>query len=136
MPNSSNNNTVDYEVLLDEFSNLKQVGNLSDANHESSSENASCGDSISVGLKTEGEGDELRIANIAWQGDGCVISQVTMSVLSDWIKKTQPTVKELKKITEEDLLEMLGLEKISSGRKKCLNLGLEVVRKTLVTSDK
>ncbi|AMM22072.1 iron-sulfur cluster assembly scaffold protein [Frondihabitans sp. PAMC 28766] len=43
--------------------------------------NPTCGDEITVRVRLEGDSD--RIAELAWQGDGCSISMASASVLAD-----------------------------------------------------
>ena len=52
-----------------------------------------------------------------------------MSVLSEKIKGY--SVEKLQDLTQEEVLEELGLKEISMGRIKCLLLGLSAVKKVL-----
>lgn len=111
------------EILLDEYKNLQNKGEMEDADLVLTGGNTSCGDKITIYLKFQNG----VIKDISWTGNGCVISQVAMSLLSVKIKKTRPKLRHLG--GREDILDLLGLENISSGREKCLMLGLETLRK-------
>lgn len=113
------------ETLLEEARNPQNLGSMPDADLRGSSANASCGDEVHIDLKLDADG---RIFEIAWSGKGCVISQAAMSVLSEEIKGK--TVEEIRDIGEKEMLELLGLEEIVMGRKKCLMLGVKAIQKT------
>jgi nitrogen fixation NifU-like protein len=118
-----------HEDLIDEAKNPSNFGDLDNADFSTTSYNASCGDvvSVSVKLQEDPKSGEKIVEDIMWKGHGCIISQASMSVLSEKIKGL--SVNELKKLTQEDVLEELGLEEISMGRLKCLLLGLSAVKK-------
>jgi len=114
-----------HEDLLDEAKNPNNFGDLDNADFKTTSYNASCGDVISVAVKLSE--DKKTIQDIKWKGHGCIISQASMSVLSEKIKGL--SVENLQELTQDEILEGLGLEEISMGRVKCLLLGLSAVKK-------
>jgi len=118
-------NNIYHEDLLDEAKNPNNYGEMSDPDLVSTSYNASCGDVISVSVKLSN--DKKTIEDIKWKGQGCIISQASMSILSEKIKGLK--VSKLQKLTKEEILTELGLEEISMGRIKCLLLGLNAVKK-------
>jgi L-threonylcarbamoyladenylate synthase len=85
--------------------------------------NVGCGDQFQVQLKMDE--NNKKIKEVMWQGHGCAISTASMSVLSDEIQGK--TADQVRKITQQDLLDWLGLEEINLGREKCLLLGLRAV---------
>lgn len=117
--------TIYHEDLLDEAKNPSNYGDLDDADVTTTQFNASCGDVITVSVKLSE--DKTTIQDIKWKGHGCIISQASMSVLSEKIKG-YPIAK-IQKLTKEEILEELGLPEISVGRVKCLLLGLSAVRR-------
>jgi nitrogen fixation protein NifU and related proteins len=120
-------NDIYQTDLLDEARNPSNYGELADADVRTTQYNASCGDVITVAVKLSK--DKTKIADIKWQGQGCIISQAAMSVLSEKIKNYP--VKKIHQLTKEEILEELGLPEISMGRVKCLLLGLSAVKKIL-----
>lgn len=112
-------NDLYLESLLEEARSPQNVGSLEEPDLTLSAVNASCGDAVQIDLKFDSDG---RIIAIAWHGDGCVISQAAMSVLSEAIKGKN--MAEAQQITEKTMLELLGLDQIVMGRRKCLMLGV------------
>ncbi len=113
------------EDLIDEAKNPNNYGEMDNPDLFSTQYNASCGDVITVSVKLSP--DKQVIADIKWKGQGCVISQASMSVLSQKVKGLK--VSELQKLTQKEVLQELGLDEISVGRVKCLLLGLNAVKK-------
>ena len=113
------------EDLLDEARNPNNYGDLKDPDLVSTNFNASCGDVITVSVKLSS--DKKKIIDIKWKGKGCIISQASMSVLSEKIKGLE--INKLQKLTKDEVLEELGFNEISTGRIKCLMLALGAVKK-------
>lgn len=114
------------EVLLEAAENPKNFGTLAKPTHQFDGFNASCGDKVTVHLQVSPEGT---ITAIAWQGDGCIISQAAMSAVSE--KVTGMTVAEATTLSLPDVLELLHFDTISPGRIKCCMLGAESIRKAV-----
>ena len=68
------------------------------------------------------------VAEVAFTGRGCAISQASASLLTDEIKGKP--VDEVAKITPADVLDLLGIE-ISPARLKCALLSLDTVSHAL-----
>ena len=122
------------QAIIDEAQNPRNQGSLdvigATGNEVISHQetNASCGDEVIIYLKLSK--DEKIVKDIRWSGHGCVVSQASMSVLSDKIKGTE--VQKIKAWTKKDLLPFFGMETISAGREKCFMMGLRAVQKMLV----
>ncbi|WP_242088592.1 Fe-S cluster assembly sulfur transfer protein SufU [Curtobacterium sp. DN_7.5] len=84
------------QVILDHAKARHGDGPLDHADAEHFERNPTCGDEITVRVRLESGTD--RIAEIAWQGDGCSISMASASVLTDMA--TGRTVPELLALTE------------------------------------
>jgi nitrogen fixation NifU-like protein len=119
------------EIIIEEFQNPQNAGQLKDADIVLYERNSSCGDDVKIFLKLDAA--KTKIIDIKWEGNGCAISQAAMSVLSAKIKQEQPLISALKKITKKDVEELLGLEDISMGRVKCLTLGLTALHKDITS---
>lgn len=120
-------NDIYQEVILDEYKHPRNKGKLASADICMPKTNASCGDDVTVYIKLSE--DKTKILDISWEGNGCVISQVTMSMLSEYVKGK--TVSEVELLNKDDLIHLLKLTDISYGREKCLLLGLQAVQKAL-----
>jgi len=114
-----------HEDIIDEAKNPNNFGDLENADATTTQYNASCGDVITLSVKLSP--DKSIIKDIKWKGHGCIISQASMSVLSEKIKGY--SVAKLKELTKEEIMQELGLAQISIGRVKCLLLGLSAVKK-------
>lgn len=123
--------TVYHEDLLEEAKNPNNFGDLAGADITTTNFNASCGDVITVSVKfaVDQKTGEKVIQDIKWKGHGCIISQASMSVLSEKLKGFP--IAKIKDLSQETILEELGLEEISVGRVKCLLLGLSAVKKII-----
>jgi nitrogen fixation protein NifU and related proteins len=84
------------QVILDHARARHGDGPLDSADAEHFERNPTCGDEITVRVRLEPGTD--RIAEIAWQGDGCSISMASASVLADMAPGR--TVPELLALTE------------------------------------
>jgi nitrogen fixation NifU-like protein len=120
-------NDLYREVLLAEARQPKNQGVLSNFDLETTQVNASCGDSVHVMIQLDAARE--RILDIKWQGNGCIISQASLSVMTEAVKGK--TLAEVRSFTTEQVLEELGLETISPGRLKCLSLGLSAIQSLL-----
>lgn len=106
-------NDLYVDHILDHAENPRGVGRLAQATHSTDFINASCGDSLSIELLVENG----IIRNIAWQGEGCVISQAAASLLSESL--IQRPVDEILATSDDEILAKLGLPEISFVRRKC-----------------
>lgn len=119
------------EVILEEYSNPKHKGQLDDADVKVAQTNASCGDEIEVFVKFDQTKE--KVEKVSWRGVGCAISMATASLVSDLIHgKSRGEVLALE---QQDLEQLLGIEEISPGRKKCLMLALKAFQKAVFRED-
>jgi len=82
--------------------------------------NPLCGDRITIMIGVR----EGKVADVAFTGRGCAISQASASLLTDEIRGK--TIDELEKLTPDDVLDLLGIE-ISPARLKCALLSLDTL---------
>jgi nitrogen fixation NifU-like protein len=106
--------------ILDHFHDPENYGVLENANRHVVEHNPLCGDKLELFLI---EKDGV-VTEVKFTGEGCAISQAAMSMLTDELKGK--TFEELKKITKEDIIEMLGIE-LSPTRLKCALLSLQAL---------
>ncbi|MFH2118562.1 MAG: iron-sulfur cluster assembly scaffold protein [Candidatus Paceibacterota bacterium] len=115
------------EALVAEAKQPQNTGLLADANFTHQETNASCGDEVTISLKFSADGKTVE--QVGWEGHGCVVSQASMSVLSEKLKGA--SLAEIKKWQKKDLLPFFGMDDISAGREKCFMMGLKAVQKAL-----
>lgn len=81
------------EVILDHSRHPRHYGTLDGHNHKAEGYNPLCGDRVTVYLKLDADG---RVADIAFEGKGCAISQASASMMTDLLKgRTQAEAEKL-----------------------------------------
>lgn len=114
------------EDVMDHYENPRNQGELvgEDVQHEKDS-NASCGDMVQFYFRVK---DDI-IIEVKWKGIGCAITTAASSKLSEYLIGKK--LKDIKKLSDMELLENgVGFE-VNPGRMKCILLPVEVVRKLL-----
>ena len=71
------------EILLDHYRSPRNRGPLPGANARAEGANPLCGDEIAVELRIDDDG---RIADVAFEGSGCSISQASSSMMTQYVK--------------------------------------------------
>ncbi len=109
------------EHILDHYQNPRNYGEMEapDISHEEY--NPLCGDRLVIQLKLDGD----RVTDVKFHGEGCAISQASASMLTEVVEGK--TLDELKTLTKEDILDMLGIP-IGPVRIKCALLSLKALK--------
>jgi nitrogen fixation NifU-like protein len=110
------------EYILDHYQNPRNYGTLDDPDISYEDDNPLCGDVIRIDIKLD---DQDRISQVAFSGEGCAISQASASMLTEEI--VGKTLDELKQISKDDILDMLGIQ-LGPVRIKCALLSLKVLK--------
>lgn len=110
------------EQILEHYKRPHNFGRLENPDLEFEDTNPFCGDEQHVMLRLDEAG---RVAEIAFEGQGCAISTAATSLLTDEL--VGKTREELLALPKEEVLDLLGIE-ISATRMKCAMLGLKVVK--------
>ena len=110
------------DEILEHYRNPHNFGILESPTTAKEGANPLCGDRITLMLGIDEEG---RIADVAFTGRGCAISQASASMLTDEIKGK--TLDEISHMGRQNVLDNLGIE-ISPARMKCAMLSLETLR--------
>jgi nitrogen fixation NifU-like protein len=110
------------ENILEHYKRPHNWGELEDPDLEFFDSNPLCGDELRVQLKVDEDG---KVAQVAFSGHGCAISQAAASMASDEV--VGMPVEELLKLDREFVLDLLGID-ISATRIKCALLSLKVLK--------
>ncbi len=111
------------QQILDHYKNPRNYGELEDPTYTHVGENPMCGDEIRMDVALDEESGEIE--RVAFQGDGCAISQASASMLSSELQGT--SIEELMEMGRDDVTEMLGVD-ISPMRVKCAVLAEKVAQ--------
>ncbi|HET9162508.1 MAG TPA: iron-sulfur cluster assembly scaffold protein [Solirubrobacterales bacterium] len=110
------------EQILDHYKRPHNFGRIESPDLEFEDTNPFCGDEQHVTIRLDEEG---RVAEVAFEGQGCAISTAATSLLTDEL--VGKSREELLALPKEEVLDLLGIE-ISATRMKCAMLGLKVVK--------
>jgi len=94
--------------------------------------NSSCGDLIEMYVTVK---DKKEVVDVRFKGVGCAISTAAASLLTEAMKNEKWRIGNAKKFTDEDMVEMMGIE-ISPTRMKCVLLPLRALKKALAENEK
>jgi nitrogen fixation protein NifU and related proteins len=108
------------QYILDHFRDPRNHGSLDHPDIHVADTNPLCGDRIAIDLAVQ----DGQVAEVRFNGRGCAISQASASMLTEKIEGA--TLEELRAITPQDVLEMLGVE-IGPARQRCALLALKVL---------
>lgn len=111
-----------HETIVDLAKHPHNFGELPKANKIIEEGNQSCGDMLKLFLRIE----DNNIVDVRFKGLGCAVSLASASLMTDYIKGK--SIDEIKKISRETVLKLLGTE-ISAGRLRCALLPLEALKK-------
>jgi nitrogen fixation protein NifU and related proteins len=110
------------ELIIDRYKHPLFRGNLEPNDISFEDDNPLCGDHIRIDLRVTGQN---QIIEAAFDGQGCAISQASADLLLESI--VGKSLDEVKALTKDDLLEILGLE-LGPVRMKCALLSLKVLK--------
>ena len=119
------NENIYQENILDHNARPHNKRALSHPHEEATINNPLCGDSITLQICFNEAG---AVNDVAFQGEGCAISQAGLSMLTDKIKGLD--LNTLKLLSPGDIYTMLGVP-ISPRRSNCALLGYAALEKIL-----
>ncbi|MBI5711042.1 MAG: SUF system NifU family Fe-S cluster assembly protein [Candidatus Eisenbacteria bacterium] len=114
-------NELYRENILDHYKHPRNRGTLEQPDITYEDANPLCGDELRMELRVK----DGRIEQVRWTGHGCSISQAAASMLSERIEGR--TLDEVKQLSRDDMLEMLGIE-LGPVRLKCALLALKTLK--------
>jgi nitrogen fixation NifU-like protein len=110
------------EMIIDHGQNMRNRGVLEPADIDYEDDNPLCGDRLRLTVQL---GEDGRVKAVGWDGDGCVISQASASMLGE--EMLGKTLEELRSFEKQDVLDMLGIP-LTPVRLKCALLSLKVLK--------
>lgn len=110
------------ELIIDRYKNPAYRGSLDPHDISFEDDNPLCGDHIRIELRVDPTG---RVTDAAFDGHGCAISQASADLLLESVIGKH--LDEVKALTKDDLMALLGLE-LGPVRLKCALLSLKVLK--------
>lgn len=110
------------EQILEHYKRPQNFGAVAEPDLEFEDTNPFCGDEQHVTIKL---GDDDRVSEVKFEGQGCAISTAATSMLTGEL--IGMSREELLRLDKQQVLDLLGIE-ISATRLKCALLGLKVVK--------
>lgn len=110
------------ELIIDRYQNPLFRGMLDPNDISFEDSNPLCGDELRIDLRVDDSGI---IREAAFSGHGCAISQASADLLMESI--LGKSLDEVRAVTKEDILAMLGIE-LGPVRLKCALLSLKVLK--------
>lgn len=111
--------------LVDHYNAPRHKGRLEDAEVSMPGGNPGCGDVVTMHVKADRQGK--RITGLAFEGEGCTISQAAASILTDRVLREGMTLERVRAMTYEDMMQVLGKEIVST-RPRCATLALGTLK--------
>jgi nitrogen fixation protein NifU and related proteins len=111
------------DFILEHYKNPHNQGVLDPHDLHFADSNPTCGDELSMTLRLDDGRDH--IADVAFEGRGCAISQASASILTDGLRGQ--TLDEVRDMNPKELLDELGVP-IGPARLKCALLAYKVLQ--------
>ena len=119
---SSDEEDIYQEHILDHYEDPFHRGHLPTATHAHEDKNPLCGDVVRMELEVNADG---QISNVFFDGQGCVISQASASMLAE--EMFGKRVADVKEFSAEDMLNLYG-PRLTPNRQKCCLLSWKVLQ--------
>ncbi|RPH59799.1 MAG: SUF system NifU family Fe-S cluster assembly protein [Chloroflexi bacterium] len=110
------------EVIIEHYKNPGYRGHLDPHDYSFADSNPLCGDHIEITLRVNDQG---LISEAAFDGHGCAISLASADLLVESV--IGKPVSDVKKLTKDHILDLLGIE-LGPVRLKCALLSLKVLK--------
>jgi nitrogen fixation protein NifU and related proteins len=110
------------ELIIERYKNPLYRGRLDPHDFAFEDENPLCGDHIRIEVQVDASD---HVTDARFDGHGCAISQAAADLLLESIQGK--SLEEVKALSKDDVLDMLGLE-LGPVRLKCALLSLKVLK--------
>jgi nitrogen fixation NifU-like protein len=110
------------EIIIDRYKTPHYRGHLDPNDIQFEDDNPLCGDHIEITLRVDADG---KVSEGRFDGKGCAISQASADLLIESV--LGKPVEQVKQLSKQDILDMLGIE-LGPVRLKCALLSLKVLK--------
>ena len=110
------------EIIIEHYKHPSYRGHLDPRDISFADNNPLCGDHIEVNLRVDDNG---KVSDARFDGHGCAISQASADLLIESV--IGKSLEEIKHLTKQDILDLLGIE-LGPVRLKCALLSLKVLK--------
>jgi nitrogen fixation NifU-like protein len=110
------------ELIIDRYKNPHKKGTLDPHDYSYEDDNPLCGDELRIDVRVD---DNDVVTEALFEGQGCAISMASADLLVENI--IGKPLSEIKNLSKEDILELLGIE-LGPVRLKCALLSLKVLK--------
>jgi nitrogen fixation protein NifU and related proteins len=113
------------QVILDHYENPRHYGSREDSDVVQKGGNPGCGDIITIYLKLEDDGT---IRDVSFDGEGCILSQATTSMITDIV--LDKTAEEVEKMNPDVITDLIGKD-LALTRPRCATLGITTIKQAI-----
>lgn len=110
------------DLIMDHYENPRNFGQMEDPDIIQKGGNPGCGDIITIYLKV-GKGKTIDYIN--FEGEGCIVSQATTSIISEMVRGMD--FRKLKNFNSEEIKKILGKDLVIR-RPRCSSLGVDTIK--------
>jgi len=110
------------EQIIERYKSPQFRGHLDPHDIQFEDDNPLCGDHIEITIRVD---KNDKVAEAAWDGKGCAISQASADLLIESIHGKP--IDKVKVMSKEDVLDLLGID-LGPVRLKCALLSLKVLK--------
>ena len=108
--------------ILDHYRHPRCHGTLANPDISVEDANPLCGDKLRMDFRFA----DGRVAEVRFSGSGCSISQASASLVCEAIEGRP--IEEVKALTRQDVLDLLGIDDLGPVRSKCAMLALKTAK--------
>lgn len=105
--------TLYSPTVLDHYAHPRNWGRLPSPDIVADNDDPSCGDQVHIEIALDAEG---RVAEVAFEGEGCMVSMASASLFTERVKEKR--LEELEALTEEEVIGWLEAP-IPPNRRAC-----------------
>ncbi len=110
------------ERMLDHYAHPRNAGRLDKPDIIADADEPSCGDQVHIEIGLDEQG---RVAQVAFEGEGCMVSMASASLFTEYIR--DKSLAELESLTEDEVLGILETP-VGASRRRCALAPLTALR--------